>query len=221
MTLPILPVVQRAASAHVLVADDDPAMVQMLFDLLTSWDLRVTAVGDGGRALAALLSPDGPSVALLDWSMPALEGPEVCRAARAAQTATRPHLILLSARASSADVVSGLEAGADDYLTKPFDPEELKARLFASLRTVGLQAHVEERIRELQSAAARPQPFIGALPICSYCKAIRDRGNAWRSVEEFFAAHADIAFSHGICDECLDRTLAQVRDIDGPFPDAP
>jgi sigma-B regulation protein RsbU (phosphoserine phosphatase) len=206
----------EAAHARVLVADDDPGMVQLLIDLLTEWGFHPTAVSDGSRALAALLAPEGPQVALLDWSMPGLEGPEVCRAVRMAQTIARPHLILLSARSSSTDVVSGLEAGADDYLTKPCDPQELRARVFAGLRSIGLQAQVNQRIRELQAAAARPAPLVGALPICAYCKAIRDKGNAWRAVEEFFAVHAEIAFSHGVCDDCLHRTLAQVQDFDGP-----
>jgi CheY-like chemotaxis protein len=206
---------------QVLVADDDAGTVRLLVDLLSDAGLEVTAVSDGGRALAALLAPDAPLLAILDWSMPTLEGPDVCRAVRIAQTTMRPHLLLLSAKSRTADVVSGLEAGADDYLTKPFEPEELRARVFAGLRTVSLQAQVERRIHELQEAAVRPRPGACALPICSYCKAIRDGDNAWKGIEEFFAAHGDLAFSHGICDECLHRTLAQVQGSEGPFRETP
>ncbi len=222
MTSPVLPTLPlETPPRDVLVADDDPVTMHILVELLSSWGLRVTAVADGSRALATLLAPHAPQMALLDWSMPGLEGPDVCRAIRVAQAPMRPYVILLSARSSTIDIVSGLQAGADDYLAKPFAAEELRARVLAGLRLVAVQEQIEQRIHALQQAAARPTSFAGALPICSYCKSIRDGDNTWRGVEEFFAAHAHLAFSHGICDECLHRTLAQVQGFDGPTQDTP
>ena len=111
-----------------LVADDDVATVALLRRTLERWGLDVIVAHDGIEALKAVQEDPGIGLAVLDWSMPGLDGPEVCRRIRADPARAHLHLLLLTAREGRADVISGLDAGADDYLSKPFDPEVLRAR---------------------------------------------------------------------------------------------
>src|SRR5262245_28978952 len=110
-----------------LVADDDRTTTTILARALARWNLDVTVANDGGAAWDALMSSEAPSLAILDWMMPTIDGIEICRRIR--QDASRAHMyvMLLTARDTRADLVAGLDAGADDYLIKPFDAEELRA----------------------------------------------------------------------------------------------
>ena len=121
---------------RVLLADDEEATVVLLRRLLKSWGYSPVVVSDGRAALDVLESSDPPPIALLDWMMPGIDGPDVCRAIRAARPREQgPFLFLLSARTQKSEIVEGLQSGADDYLTKPFDFAELKARLERARRT--------------------------------------------------------------------------------------
>jgi CheY-like chemotaxis protein len=162
---------------------------------------------DGAEALRRLRSPDAPRIALLDWVMPSLDGIDICRAIRDIETPTQPYLILLTARSRPEDIVAGLNAGADDYITKPVDRDELQARLQVGMRIVGLQRRLADRVDELETALANVRQLQGLLPICAYCKRIRDDKNYWNQVETYLGEHADVQFSHGICPSCLDRVM--------------
>ncbi|MBX9627450.1 MAG: response regulator, partial [Gemmataceae bacterium] len=105
---------------QVLIADDDPVLRRMLGVALKNWGFEPAEAADGREALAALRRADGPKLAVLDWVMPGLDGPDVCRLVREAATAEPPYLILLTANDAKKDVIAGLQAGANDYVTKPF-----------------------------------------------------------------------------------------------------
>ncbi len=124
---------------RILAAEDNPVFQSMLRNMLSKWGYEVVMVPDGIQAWAALQSKDPPRLALLDWMMPGLDGVEVCRRLRAASREPYIYVVLLTARTESADLVEGIEAGADDYLTKPFHSTELRARLRAGRRIVDLQ----------------------------------------------------------------------------------
>src|SRR5262249_10234082 len=116
----------------------------------------------------------------------------------------QPYLILLTAKGKREDVVAGLRGGADDYLSKPFDPEELQARLQAGRRIVELQQGLAGRVRQLEQALARVKQLEGLLPICCYCKRVRDEDDYWEQVEAYVAARTSATFSHGICPRCYE-----------------
>jgi two-component system, cell cycle response regulator len=128
----------------ILVAEDDMLSRMMLEKSLDKAGYEVTAVSNGARALSALDAEDPPRLALLDWMMPEKDGVEVCREVRRRRDKPYTYLILLSSKESKQDIVKGLEAGADDYLTKPYDDDELKARLRAGERILQLEDHLVE-----------------------------------------------------------------------------
>jgi diguanylate cyclase (GGDEF)-like protein len=128
---------------RILIAEDDLVTARLLRALLDSWGFEVVTVTDGISALAVLQTPDAPRLAILDWMMPGLDGPEVCRRARAYRPGVPMYLILVTSREARRDVVAGLDAGADDYVVKPPDPEELRSRLKAGIRVLALEHHFE------------------------------------------------------------------------------
>jgi len=192
----------------VLVADDDPSTIVMLTSVLRRWSLDVVAAADGVQAWQCLQGTTMP-IAILDWEMPGMSGPELCRRIRQDPSRSHMHLILLTSRSSRADLVAGLDAGADDYLTKPYDHDELRARVHVGLRIAALQQRLTERVADLQSALSRVKQLSGLLPICSYCKRIRSDHDYWEQVESYLAHHTDAEFSHGICPHCYKAIQAQ------------
>lgn len=135
----------------VLAAEDNPVFQSLLSSMLTKWGYLPVMARDGNEAWKALDHPDGPRLAILDWMMPGLNGVDVCRAVRAAAREPYVYILLLTARSDSEDLVEGMEAGADDYLTKPFQAHELRVRLRAGRRILELQEQLlaaREALRE-------------------------------------------------------------------------
>lgn len=194
---------------RVLVAEDDRGSRVLLQQSLLAWGYEPVLCADGVEALRVLLSPDSPRIAVLDWMMPELDGLEVCRRIRASEIALPPYLLLLTGRSEPRDIVAGLRAGADDYLTKPVNRDELEARLQVALRVVSLQDRLADRVQALEQALSRVRQLHGLLPICAYCKRIRDDQNYWKQVEAYLAEHADVQFSHGICPTCLEKVMRE------------
>jgi CheY-like chemotaxis protein len=207
---------------RLLLADDDALYRRLLARTLADWGYDVVAVSEGTAAWEALRAAGAPRLALLDWMMPGLDGPEVCRRVRAAPTAEPPYLILLTSREAKDDIVAGLRSGANDYVTKPFDRAELEARLAVGRNVLGLQASLAARVRELEQALAQVKQLQGLLPICSYCKKIRDDQNYWQQVESYIGRHTEAKFSHGICPDCWKRVLRpQLQQMGQDPPELP
>lgn len=122
-----------------LVAEDEPSFRHLLEDTLTKWGYDVVVAENGDAALQILLSENPPRLAMLDWMMPGMEGIEVCRKVRAERKDTYTYIILLTSQQRDEDLVTGMEAGADDYITKPFKHNELRLRLRAGRRIIELQ----------------------------------------------------------------------------------
>jgi CheY-like chemotaxis protein len=203
---------------RLLLADDDALYRRLVERTLAGWGYQVEAASDGAAAWEALRAEGAPRLALLDWMMPGLDGPEVCRRVRTLPTAEPPYLILLTSRESKEDIVAGLRSGANDYVTKPFDRAELEARLAVGRNVVGLQASLAARVRELEQALAQVKQLQGLLPICSYCKNIRDDQNYWEQVDAYIGRHTEAKFSHGICPDCWTRVLRPQLEQMGQGP---
>jgi sigma-B regulation protein RsbU (phosphoserine phosphatase) len=178
---------------HALIADDDRMTAVILKHTLERWGLTVTVAHDGAEAWNVLQQTPEIGLAILDWMMPEVDGPELCRRIREDPARAHIYVLLLTGRQGQADIVAGLSAGADDYLTKPFDPDELRARIHVGQRTLGLIANIKR--------------LTGLLPICSYCKRIRSDHDYWEQVESYITEHTDAVFSHGICPPCLAKVL--------------
>ncbi len=197
---------------RILVAEDELIIRTLLGDVLKKSGFDVEKVSNGADAWKAMQQPDAPSLAILDWMMPELDGLEVVRRIRAKETTRPPYLILLTARDSKVDLVAGLQAGANDYVSKPFDPRELIARVAVGQRMVVLQETLAARIEELGRALEEIKTLRGILPICANCKKIRDDQGYWQQVEVYVHDHTDAQFSHGICPDCLRKLYPDMID---------
>jgi len=196
----------------ILIAEDDAVSRRVLEATLVKWGFEVTTTCNGTEAWDAVTAEGAPKLAILDWMMPEIDGLEICRRARQRPDARSLHIILLNARGQKEDIIAGLQAGADDYITKPFDQEELRARVQVGVRIVELQTMLAYRVAELEDALARVRQLRGLLPICSYCKKVRDDQNYWQQVEQYVSAHADVRFSHGICPDCYRKVVEPQLD---------
>jgi DNA-binding response OmpR family regulator len=184
---------------RVLIADDDRTSTLMLERTLERWGFDVVVAHDGAAAWACIAGDAPPALVIVDWMMPGIDGVELCRRLRATPLSSSVYVILLTARTSRQDLVAGLHAGADDYLTKPFDPDELRARIHVGQRTLGLMANIKR--------------LTGLLPICGYCKRIRSEHDYWEQVESYISQHTDAVFSHGICPACLEKAMAELAPV--------
>ena len=192
---------------EILIAEDDAVSRRLLEICLLRWGYEVVAAKDGIEALQILSRENPPALAILDWMMPGLDGIELCRKVRENKSMLPTHIILLTARNGKADVVRGLDSGADDYISKPFDREELRARVQVGFRLVELQRKLAERVEDLTQVLQQVKQLQGLLPICSYCKKIRGDNNYWQQVESYISQHSEAQFSHGICPDCFESIV--------------
>jgi phosphoserine phosphatase RsbU/P len=191
---------------RILIAEDDALARRVLTTLLEALGHEVVATPDGREAWGAF-ERGSFAVVISDWMMPGLDGLELCRRIRGADRTRYTYLILLSSLGGKSHFLEGMEAGADDFLTKPPDPDELRLRLRVAERVLGLQAEV----RQLE----------GLLPICSYCKRIRDEHAGWTRVESYIASRTDATFTHGICPDCKETYVKPELDRLKGVPAAP
>ena len=143
---------------RILIADDSVVSRHLLEATLRKWSYEVVVACDGAQAWEMLSAPDAPRLAILDWVMPGLSGPEVClRVRQAAQTRDMnyTYLLLLTSKSDREDLIEGMESGADDYLVKPFDQNELKVRLRAGSRVIDLQRELVAAGEELREQATK------------------------------------------------------------------
>jgi len=127
----------------------------------------------------------------------------VCRHVRTQQERDYVYIILLTAKSQKAEIVIGLEAGADDYVTKPFEAAELRARVQTGARILALENALKQKIAELEEAQAHVEQLQGLLPICMHCKQVRDGNDRWQQLEAYLEKRSRVLFSHGLCDACL------------------
>lgn len=197
---------------RVLIAEDDETSRLVLTANLKQWGYEVLVATNGQEALDQLEQPDPPMLAILDWMMPVLDGVEVCRRVRANPALKSAYLILLTAKGTEESIVQGLEAGANDYVAKPFKRRELQARLRVGLRVIQLQDELVRHVAQFEAALEQVKELQGLLPICSYCKRIRDDHNYWEQIDTYVAEHSKAEFSHGICPDCYEKIVKPELD---------
>jgi len=175
---------------------------------------EVITAETGAAAWEILSKEDSPAMTILDWMMPGMDGLEVCRLVRRQQTTTPIYIILLTAKAGKTNVVEGLDAGANDYIFKPFNRDELNARVRVGETVINLQQNLAARVEELESAFTQVKLLQGILPICSYCKNIRDDQNYWQQLETYISKNSEAQFSHSICPDCYESVIkTQLEDL--------
>ncbi len=173
----------NASSFLILIVDDEPKNIQLLGSLLKENKYDVEFALNGEKALEWTTSKLFDLI-LLDIMMPEMDGYAVCEKLKSNQHTKHIPIIFLTAKTETEDIVKGFEVGGSDYITKPFKPPELLARL---------KMHVEMKILR------------GLLPICANCKKIRDDKGAWNELEAYIQEHSAALFSHSMCSNCLDK----------------
>jgi DNA-binding response OmpR family regulator len=223
---------QTLHGADILIVDDTPENLDLLFYLLTAYGYQVRAAPDGVLALHAARSAT-PDLVLLDIVMPDLDGYAVCAQLKADPRTADVPILFLSAASDTRDKVKAFESGGVDYITKPFEPSEVLARVQAHVALHRLQrqlaaqnAQLRQEIAERQRAEAEREPLIaqlqealanirtlrGLVPICAACKKIRDDTGYWNQLESYLHTHTEGEFSHGICPTCARQLYPELYD---------
>jgi sigma-B regulation protein RsbU (phosphoserine phosphatase) len=190
------------ALVRILVVDDDAPSRAVLARQLERLGHSVVTAPDGEAAWATFRESPDLECVITDWTMPGLSGPDLCRRIRGGDARPWTYLLLLTSKEATSDLVEGLLAGADEFMTKPHDVEVLRARLHVAQRILTLEQRLRERVRDLEAALAEVRTLRGLLPICMYCKKIREGADAWQAVEQYVSRHSDAQFSHGVCPTC-------------------
>ena len=198
-------------SNRILIAEDHYVSRHLLERNLTNWGFEVTTAENGVEAMEVLESPESPPIAILDWMMPEMDGLEVCVRIRKRTELPYVYLLLLTAKSQKEEVAAGLDAGADDYVIKPFDPDELRARLKVGQRVVNLERMLAGKISDLESALLDVDEMRALLPICTCCKSVRDDRDYWDQLDQYMHTHAGTAFSHSVCPDCLKKMEHEAR----------
>jgi len=198
--------------AKVLVVEDAPINVDIVLGLLGQDPGLVLSVArSGGEALAAVRA-SAPDLILLDIGLPDLDGYAVCQALKADPQSQRIPVIFLTSREEPEDVARGFEAGGVDYITKPFEPLELKARVDCHLAQKRWADAERALIAKLEAALAEVKTLSGLIPICAWCKQVRDDQGFWQQVEKYMADRSEASFTHSVCPTCLPKLKAQFEE---------
>lgn len=208
--------ISQEGDVQVLIADDEPLSRRLLQAALGSAGYEVVTADDGAEAWEILRRPDAPRLAVLDWMMPKVDGVQICRRLRRPEFKRYTYVVLLTARGQKHDIQVGMEAGADDYITKPCDLDEMLSRLRAGERILRLQWLLQEHVEELESALAHVKKLQGLLPICMHCKRIRDDENTWHGIEAYIEQHSEAMFTHALCKGCLEEHYPEYATEEAP-----
>ncbi len=186
-----------------LIVDDVKDNIRILIDLLKPE--YKTFFADNGEKALKLAESKTPDLILLDIVMPEMDGFETCRRLKKNPTTRDIPVLFLSGLSDIASKVEGFNLGAVDFVTKPFQPEEVLARVKTHLTLKALKKGLEKKNDQLQEALDNIETLRGLLPICSKCKNIRNDDGYWQQIELFIIKHSDAEFSHGLCPECMEE----------------
>lgn len=187
----------------ILIAEDEFTTRMMIQVCLENWGYRVESVTNGVEAWDILKKQDAPHIAILDWEMPEIDGVEVCKRVKEMDCENPPYIILLTSRDSKKDIVKGFDAGADDYMTKPFNDDELRARVRVAERLVRTQSSLSETVGELRNALNQLEILDSGVEACGACRKIKNNEDGcWHNFDEIVVGDLDSRFIATICPEC-------------------
>lgn len=192
-------------SANIMIVDDEPNNLSVLRQMLSAQGYKVRPITNGRTALQAAetLVPD---LILLDIMMPGgLDGFSVCRKLKQMDSVKDVPVIFLSALDDTENKVLAFETGGVDYITKPFEQAEVLSRVRTHILLYQAQKDLKERNLALKQAMEEIKTLKGILPICSYCKKIRDDQGNWNYLETYIENHSEASMSHGMCPDCSDK----------------
>jgi phosphoserine phosphatase RsbU/P len=192
---------------EILIADDEPVSRALAKAALTDSGCDIASVADGDAAWIAIQQRRRPMLVILDRQMPGVDGLELCRRAQSLSAFPPLYIVMVTSAGEVADLEAGLGAGADDFIPKPFNAAELRARANVGLRMLALQESLARRVTELEAALSSVKMLRGLLPMCSYCKKIRVDDKYWQQLEGYLSDHSEAQFSHGICPDCFPEVL--------------
>ena len=182
---------------RILIVDDERFNIKTLTELLHE-DYKIMAAKTGEQALKAVQGEILPNLILLDIMMPGMDGYEVCERFKANERTKNIPVIFVTAITEIEDAARGFQAGAVDFIQKPLNPVMTKAR-------VDLHIKLHKTMEDLKEALSQVKKLSGLLPICMYCKKIRDDSGYWNQIEAYIDKHSEAQFSHSICKECANK----------------
>ncbi len=188
----------------ILLADDDAIIRQVLLNLLGKWGYDAVPTSNGAEAWEMVQNDDSLRIALLDWFMPEINGMELTRRIREANI-TPFYIILITARGAKESLIEALDAGADDFVSKPFDREILQARLKVAIRTVELQSYLIRRIADAESSVGNLKELRPFITVCSMCQKIKDMHDEWHKAELPAELTTEDPDAIKICPECSEK----------------
>lgn len=192
----------RDGTFRIMIVDDDIHNIKVLTEILKD-EYKIMAVRDGQSALNTARGNSPPDLILLDIIMEDMDGYEVCRQLKAADKTKGIPIIFVTALSEALDDAKAFQVGGVDFVTKPFHPTTVRARIRTHLELVST-------MNELRKALENIKTLSGLLPICSYCKKIRDNEGYWNKLEAYIQSHTTAEFSHSICDDCLEKHFPEV-----------
>ena len=196
---------------QILIVDDDPLSRRLAEHALSDCGVPFQVLNDGNQAWPVVEGRHEPTLLILDREMPGLSGLDLIRRARLGADYPPLYIVMVTSAGSSNEVAEGLEAGADDYVVKPFNRAELRARAHVGIRMLTLQESLAKRVTELEAALASVKQLKGLLPMCAYCRKVRVDDQYWQQLEGYISEHSDTQFSHGICPNCFPTVLDAAR----------
>lgn len=186
----------------ILIAEDEYTTRLMVQVCLENWGYSIESVEDGKKAWDIINQKNPPQIAVLDWEMPGISGIDLCRKIKSLDRSSPIHVILLTARDSKNDISQGFEAGADDYITKPFNDDELGARIRVAERIVTIQSSLNSSLEELREALDMVQSFEEPVAVCRKCQKIGAFDGSWRTPEKLLEYPVDPRFIQLDCPSC-------------------
>jgi DNA-binding response OmpR family regulator len=190
---------------EILIAENDKTIQITLKSLCKSWNYNVIITDNGNDAWGILQELNTPHIAIIDRIIPGMNGIDICKEIRNMKTNVPKYIILFSTLNSKKHIIEGFEAGADDYIARPFLSDELRLRIKAGERIVKLQTSLTDNINRLEDALTHIKTLQGILPVCCICHRIRNDQESWQRIEKYLGEHTNIQLSHTFCPDCAKK----------------